>query len=82
MVALFRLCEPAGGSIHIDGIDVATLGLETLRRNLSIIPQDPVSDCARLIFVVFALALCFRVAQVLTIMLALSVCCVCVFVVR
>ena len=48
MVALFRLCEPAGGSIHIDGVDVASLGLETLRSNLSIIPQDPVMFSASL----------------------------------
>ncbi|KAI1314392.1 Multidrug resistance-associated protein 1 [Mortierella claussenii] len=30
-----------GGSIEIDGIDIATLGLKTLRQHLSIIPQDP-----------------------------------------
>ncbi|KAF9938679.1 hypothetical protein BGZ67_010579 [Mortierella alpina] len=31
----------AGGSIEIDGIDISTLGLRTLRQHLSIIPQDP-----------------------------------------
>ncbi|KAG0291448.1 hypothetical protein BGZ96_005205, partial [Linnemannia gamsii] len=30
-----------GGSIEIDGIDISTLGLNDLRRNLAIIPQDP-----------------------------------------
>ncbi|CAO3570405.1 unnamed protein product [Mortierella alpina] len=30
-----------GGSIEIDGIDISTLGLRTLRQHLSIIPQDP-----------------------------------------
>nr|KAJ3420365.1 hypothetical protein HK105_005756 [Polyrhizophydium stewartii] len=42
MTALFRIMEASKGSIAIDGIDVASLGLKTLRLRLQIIPQDPV----------------------------------------
>ena len=37
--ALFRVVEPATGSISIDNLDVSTLGLHDLRRRLTIIPQ-------------------------------------------
>ncbi|KAF0711400.1 hypothetical protein As57867_005279, partial [Aphanomyces stellatus] len=42
MIALFRIAEFDSGTICIDGVDIASIGLKTLRRALSIIPQDPV----------------------------------------
>ncbi|KAG0591623.1 hypothetical protein KC19_1G189200 [Ceratodon purpureus] len=39
---LFRVVEPESGQILIDGIDIRTLGLADLRKNLGIIPQTPV----------------------------------------
>lgn len=42
MTALYRLSELSSGSITIDGVDIANLGLKALRSKLSIIPQDPV----------------------------------------
>ena len=41
-MALYRLAELAGGSIFIDGKNTKDMGLDTLRRSLAIIPQDPV----------------------------------------
>ncbi|XP_031407689.1 ABC transporter C family member 4 isoform X2 [Punica granatum] len=38
----FRLVEPSGGKIIIDGIDITMLGLHDLRSRFGIIPQEPV----------------------------------------
>ncbi|KDO20299.1 hypothetical protein SPRG_14434 [Saprolegnia parasitica CBS 223.65] len=41
-MALFRINELAAGSISIDGINCASVGLKTLRESIAIIPQNPV----------------------------------------
>ncbi|KAG1681714.1 putative multidrug resistance-associated protein lethal(2)03659 [Nymphon striatum] len=38
--AIFRLAEPSG-CLKIDGIDISKIGIHQLRRNISIIPQEP-----------------------------------------
>ena len=40
-LCLFRILEPYGGTIYIDGVDITTIGLDILRKNITIIPQDP-----------------------------------------
>jgi ABC-type multidrug transport system fused ATPase/permease subunit len=38
-LSLFRIIEAVAGQIRVDGIDIATLGLDQLRSALTIIPQ-------------------------------------------
>jgi len=40
MVALFRIVELVSGSIKIDGVDISKLGLNDVRKAISIIPQE------------------------------------------
>jgi len=39
---LLRIHDPARGSVRIDGQDIKTVTLESLRENISLVPQDPV----------------------------------------
>lgn len=39
VAALFRMVERSGGSICIDGIDTASIGLFDLRSRLALVPQ-------------------------------------------
>jgi ABC-type multidrug transport system fused ATPase/permease subunit len=40
-LCLFRILEPLEGTIYIDDEDITKIGLDILRKNLTIIPQDP-----------------------------------------
>ena len=40
-LCLFRILEPFEGTIYIDDEDITKIGLDILRKNITIIPQDP-----------------------------------------
>ena len=40
-MALSRLVELSGGSINIDGVDIAKVSMTRLRKGITFIPQDP-----------------------------------------
>lgn len=39
LLTLFRLIDVDAGSIIIDGVNIASLGLDALRKQLAVIPQ-------------------------------------------
>ncbi|KAM4634683.1 multidrug resistance-associated protein 1-like isoform 2-T2 [Polymixia lowei] len=41
-LGIFRILEAVKGTIYIDGINIAQIGLHELRSRITIIPQDPV----------------------------------------
>lgn len=41
ITALFRFLDPETGFIKIDGVDITSIGLDDLRKAITIIPQDP-----------------------------------------
>jgi ATP-binding cassette subfamily C (CFTR/MRP) protein 1 len=41
LLALFRILEPAEGTILIDGVDITKIGLYDLRSAMTIVPQSP-----------------------------------------
>mmetsp|Transcript_54929 Transcript_54929/g.101662 ORF Transcript_54929/g.101662 Transcript_54929/m.101662 type:complete len:1252 (-) Transcript_54929:169-3924(-) len=41
LIVLFRIVDATAGEVCIDGVNIAQLGLHTLRKALAIIPQDP-----------------------------------------
>eukprot|EP00929_Paragymnodinium_shiwhaense_P053587 TRINITY_DN26835_c0_g2_i1.p1 TRINITY_DN26835_c0_g2~~TRINITY_DN26835_c0_g2_i1.p1 ORF type:complete len:1687 (+),score=385.59 TRINITY_DN26835_c0_g2_i1:83-5143(+) len=42
MQCLLRMLEPRGGSIKINGVDLQSVGLKTLRRTVGFVPQDAI----------------------------------------
>ena len=42
IAVLFRLIEPTGGAVRIDGVNLQEVGLDALRSRITIIPQEPI----------------------------------------
>lgn len=42
MIALLQMVEISGGNIFVDDVNLASLGLNDVRKRITIIPQDPV----------------------------------------
>jgi len=42
LLTLLRMLEPRSGAIFIEGVNTQTLGLQTLRKSIGLVPQDPV----------------------------------------
>ena len=49
-LTLSRLIELESGSIEIDGIDIKSVGLQKLRKKITVIPQDPTLFKGSLLF--------------------------------
>ena len=41
LLTLLRVLDPQSGTIHVDGIDLATVSREQARQKLNAVPQDP-----------------------------------------
>lgn len=52
VLALLRILESKNGAIHIDGIDISSIGLHDLRHKLTVIFQVVLMNKCELIFIV------------------------------
>jgi ATP-binding cassette subfamily C (CFTR/MRP) protein 1 len=60
MLLLFRVLELQHGRIEIDGLDISTLGLSTLRRAIAMLPQDPTLFSGSIRFNLDPFGTCFQ----------------------